>query len=109
MTEFEINKSVAEKAGIKYTTGIDKVYEMVFFSLDSKPEPFEFDPCNKSYDAWKIMLDNGISVTPSGDGKYFAFRVISFGGGSMDYYKNEVATHEKPLVAAMLCFLEINK
>lgn len=109
MTEFEINKAVAEKAGIKYTTGFDKVYEMFFFSPDSQPLPHEFDPCNKSYDAWKIMMDNEISVTPSGDGKYFAFRVISFGGGAMDYYKNEVATHEKPLVAATLCFLEINK
>lgn len=105
LSDFEINVKVAEKAGIKHTTGADKVYKMLFFSPDSQPTPYEFDPCNKPYDAWKIMMDNEISVTPSGDGKYFAFRAISFADGAMDYYKDEVATHENPLRAAMEVFL----
>lgn len=98
MTEFEINKAVAEKAGIKYTTGGDKVYEMFFFSPDSQPIPYEFDPCNKVEQAWKIMLSYGITIVFQ-KGKY-QFATID---GEIEI------KHEKPLVSAMLCFLEINK
>lgn len=80
MTEFEINKAVADKLGVKHVVNGNKVCELVFFSSDDiNPFSYEFDPCNNPRTAWEIMMDNEISVTPSGDGKYFAFRVISFG------------------------------
>lgn len=107
MTEFEINKAVAEKAGIKYTTGIDKVYEMFFFSPDSQPIPYEFDPCNKVEQAWKIMLQYNICVTKDGDG-YEAYLNLSI-DNNWNADARGVYTHEKPLVAAMLCFLEMDK
>lgn len=108
MTEFEINKAVAEKVGIKYTTGFDKVYEMFFFSPDSQPIPHEFDPCNKPHDAWKIMIKHNICVTKGEFNNYDAVHNLEYYTDG-NWIVDTCVSHEKPLVAAMLCFLEINK
>lgn len=79
MTEFEINKAVAKKAGIKNLV--------------------KFDPCNNAQQAWDIMITNHICILDIGD-NYVAFNVK---GKSVDKHKLDV----KPFVAAMLLFLEI--
>lgn len=96
MTEFEINKAVAEKLGVDDDYG-------TFTPLLK----YSFDPCNNVSQAWAIMMKYGISVTPNGDGMYVSFRVASLFEGIINYYENKVIIHKKPLVAAMLVFLEI--
>ena len=65
------------------------------------------DPCNDGQQAWEIMLTNDISIRSWCVGLYFSFRTIFFSNGDMEYYNHETVTNEKPLVAAMICFLEI--
>lgn len=105
MTEFEINKAVAEKLGIQHCTSGGKVYKILSFSPDSQPLPTEFDPCNRASQAWEIMLKYNICVT-QGDGAYEAFGNLYLPSSSSCIYCVS-ASHKKPLVAAMLCLLEI--
>lgn len=109
MTEFEINKAVADKLNIKYVENGNKVCEIVFFSDDCiSPYSCEFDPCNNPSQAWEIMMKYNICVTRGDDGNYDAFQSLYCAGHTTFYYEN-CLTHEKPLVAVCLCFLEINK
>lgn len=86
MTEFEINKKVALKLGYNYT-----YYDNRVFVND-----VIFDPCNFITQAWEIMLKYGITIVFQ-NGKY---QFATFDG--------EIeSNHEKPLIAAMLVFLEI--
>lgn len=92
MTEFEINKAVAKKAGIKNLV--------------------KFDPCNNAQQAWDIMLKSDISITKDGDSNgYIAFKGLWGHRDSFDPDElccNDLfVTNEKPFVAAMLLFLEI--
>lgn len=111
LSDFEINKKVASHyLPCDYNLNDHaKTVEFIRFLGDTAEYRVygKFDPCNNPSDAWKIMMDNEISVTPSGDGKYLAFRVISFGGGAIDYYKDEVSLHENPLRSCMEVFLMI--
>lgn len=88
MTEFEINKAVTEKLGCIYAKS--------------------FDPCNNVEQAWVIMMKYNICVTKELNGEYVAYEGLVVSGvcdADWVYY----ATHEKPLVSAMLCFLEMDK
>lgn len=85
MTEFEINKAVAKKAGIKNLV--------------------KFDPCNNAQQAWEIMLANNICVTKDGDW-YFAMNELYYTSGG-SWVPSSHAVNRKPFVAAMLLFLEI--
>lgn len=85
MTEFEINKAVAHKIGVEDDYG-------TFTPL----KKYSFDPCNNVEQAWEIMMSYGITIVFQG-GKY-QFATID---GEIE------VKHEKPLVAAMLCFLEL--
>lgn len=86
MTEFEINKAVSEKLGYIYTKS--------------------FDPCNNVEQAWKIMMKYNICVTKEPRGNYVAFEgLVIKGVDNADWIYD--TWHSKPLVAAMLCFLEL--
>lgn len=89
MTEFEINKKVAEKLG--FQSEIRESGTWVFNKIW-----IPFDPCNNIEQAWVIMLKYGITIVFQ-NGKY---QFATF-DGEME------STHKKPLVAAMLVFLEI--
>lgn len=85
MTEFEINKAVA------YKLGVDDEYGSF--------EPlarYSFDPCNNPAQGWEIILRYGITIVFQ-KGKY----------GFATYDGEIESDHTKPLVAAMLVFLEI--
>lgn len=86
MTEFEINKAVAKKAGIKNLV--------------------KYDPCNNAQQAWKIMLANDIAIMREGDYFYVLYNVYHCGNG-VHRAKRVSHRNEKPFVAAMLLFLEI--
>lgn len=100
MTEFEINKAVADKLGISHKCDMGTV----IIHGDSGYK--SFDPCNNIGQAWEIMMKYNICVTKEPSGEYIAFEglvVNSVDDADWIYY----TAHEKPLVAAMLCFLEL--
>lgn len=60
LSDFEINKKVAEKInGIK---GVSRTFEDVIIFKDSGVE--KFDPCNNPVDAWKLILEAKLSIHP---------------------------------------------
>lgn len=97
MTEFEINKKVAHKIGVEDDYG-------TFTPL----KKYSFDPCNNIEQAWEIMMKHNICVTRGEFNNYDAVHNLEYytdGNWTID----TCISHEKPLVSAMLCFLEINK
>lgn len=113
MTEYEINKAVAEKLEIMQYMFDGKDSESIIWDVPSNnlyngfvsSRGNLFDPCNDAKDAWKIMLANNISIVEL-IGSYEAYHnliVNSFDDCEYDL----VSMHKKPFVAAMLLFLEI--
>lgn len=97
MTEFEINKAVADKLGIidDYTS---------FKPMYS----YSFDPCNNVEQAWKIMVEYNICVVKNMYENYYdAYIDLNITEYYTEYTSDQ--SHEKPLVSAMLCFLEMDK
>lgn len=111
LSDFEINKRVALAAGLS---------EYMFFDVDescasgpvwtvpsgyyylglksSKGNPF--DPCNKPADAWPIIVENKIGLTPPmHDENWEAITFDKFG------YVNKSEYTANPLRAAMIVFL----
>ncbi|MEX0398429.1 DUF2591 family protein [Providencia rettgeri] len=52
LSDFEINKKVAEKLGLNFKDGV----------IVKNGEWFYFDPCNNPADAMPIIIENGISM-----------------------------------------------
>lgn len=102
MTEFEINKKVAQKLGLEFkcSKSID------YITVCGTP----FDPCNDAEQAWEIMLDNDISITKY-DGDFIALTCLSSRYGHFDTEllccDNNIKVNKKPFVSAMLLFLEV--
>ncbi|MFA1583742.1 phage protein NinX family protein [Proteus mirabilis] len=100
MTEFEINKAVAEKLGLKFKCSKSLGYITVLGTI--------FDPCNNVEQAWEIMMKHNICVTRGDNGLYDAFSDLYCECSTLFDY-DEYVSHEKPLASAMLCFLEMDK
>ena len=101
MTEFEINKAAAKKAGLRHS-----VNELVGVIIADKYRDCYFDPCNNVEQAWEIMLKYNICVTRELDGDYTAFKnLVVCDYECTDWHYDNY--HKKPLVAAMLVFLEL--
>lgn len=104
LSDFEINKKVAEKLGLAY----EVTRYGVVTRMSNKEQWCEFNPCNNVEQAWEIMMKYNICVTKELNGEYVAFEGLVVSGvcdADWVYYE----THEKPLVSAMLCFLGIDK
>lgn len=105
MTEFEINKKVARKLGLGFN--ITHLAGERLVKINSFKTTF--NPCNNVKQAWEIMLKYDISVSKYGS-NFIAFDNIM---SRYDQWDNNnlccenSIEHEKPLVAAMLVFLEI--
>lgn len=99
MTEFEINKKVAEKLGFR--AEIRESGTWIFNKIW-----IPFDPCNEPGQAWEIMTIHNICVTKS-KGKYISFYNLEFENSDDGYVPDIETQNAKPLVAAMLVFLEI--
>ena len=93
LTDAEINKKVAEKLGLAY----EVTRYGVVTRMSNKEQWREFNPCNNVEQAWEIMLKYNIHVTNYGD----RFEAYS------NRWVDDRCSHKKPLVAAMLCFLEL--
>lgn len=109
LTEFEINKAVADKLGVKHVVNGNKVHEIVFSDSDDiNPFSCEFDPCNNQRRAWEIMMKYNICVVKNMYEDYYdAYSDLNITEYYTEYKSHQ--SHEKLLVAAMLCFLELNK
>lgn len=71
MTEFEINKAVAEKLGVDNDYG-------TFTPLLK----YSFDPCNNVEQAWEIMMKYDICITKEGR-KYRAIANMKWDGNEV--------------------------
>lgn len=88
MTEFEINEAVSEKLGYIHTKS--------------------FDPCNNVEQAWEIIMKYNICVVKNMYENYYdAYADLNITEYYTEYTSGQ--SHEKPLVSAMLCFLEMDK
>lgn len=114
MTEFEINKKVAEKLGVtQYLFIAEDVGKLIWNVPSNKicngfvsSKGNLFDPCNNAEQAWEIMMKYNICVTKS-KGKYVSFYNLEFENSDDGYVPDIETQNAKPLVAAMLVFLEI--
>jgi len=107
LTDFEINKLVAEKLG---GTDCEQMHgsrsDYVLFKEDLPYYSIkEADYCNNPSDAWPIILENRIEIHP---------REIIMIGGEMEVWGarqgfddswESLVVNENPLRAAMICFL----
>lgn len=110
MSDFEINKRVAE---IKYPEAEDiPTQDEAWVDNDTECQViievgrhgFKFDQCNNPSDAWKIIVENKISLCLHSDDKkeWFAFNGF-FSLNDMAYsYEHK---SENPLRAAMIVYL----
>lgn len=62
LSDFEINKKVAEKLGLAY----EVTRYGVVTRMSNKEQWREFNPCNNPADAMPIIKDNLISITHDG-------------------------------------------
>lgn len=105
MTEFEINEQVAQRLLLDWNVSTDICGEYVVLVGGEL-----FDPCNNPAQAWDIIYNHDISITR------FANTAVAIRGldSRYDHFdtenlccETEIVINEKPLVAAMLLFLEI--
>lgn len=88
LSDFEINKKVAERLFLKFSD----CYSVIL--VDGEV----FDPCNNPSDAMPIVLDNGISLTAP---------MLSYGEWKASSFRKYYARNINPYRAAMEVFLMI--
>ncbi len=91
LSDFEINKKVAEKLGLAY----EVTRYGVVTRMSNKEQWREFNPCNNPADAMPIIIENGISmvrVNNTWSARQFNNHCIEINGDN--YYR-----------IAMICFL----
>ncbi len=89
LSDFEINKKVAEKLGLNFKDGV----------IVKNGEWFYFDSCNNPADAMPIIIDNGIAIRP-----YKTATPVAFNAEIGEFYGHTVY-NENILRAAMELFL----
>lgn len=93
MSDFEINKAVATALGMD-VSGATEENNMMY--------DYVRDVCNNPSDAWPIMKESLIGVTPDEDGVTMHF----YGDWTaMAHCKNLQFTDKNPLRAAMIVYL----
>ncbi|HGN1931968.1 TPA: phage protein NinX family protein [Providencia rettgeri] len=97
LSDFEINKKVAEK--IHGKGSVSRTFEDVIIFKDTGVE--KFDPCNNPSDAMPIIIENGIAIRP-----YKTATPVSFNAEIGEFYGHAVY-NENILRAAMELFLLI--
>ena len=98
MSDFEINKCVAEAVGMELSSDHSGAYVgVVWRSIGSRPNYGHANYCNNPSDAWPIVLANKIWIQPDmiGDGLWHCY----------DCESEFLSKHKNPLRAAMIVFL----
>lgn len=92
LSDFEINKKVAEKIRLNFKDGV----------IVKNGEWFYFDPCNNPADAMPIIIENNISLrAPTITDRWKAEFIDEYG----NYVGYRRAMNKNPLRAAMELFL----
>lgn len=100
LSDFEINKAVAESLGVKFTQDGLEIYVDVFDEQHGDFFPESLNYCNNPSDAWPIIVENKIDLEFEYDGSCFAR------GFCFKSLKTIGANKEKnPLRAAMIVYL----
>lgn len=103
MSDFEINKEVALSLGIEVVEWNGKIFGGVERKIDNVTSVVSvIDYCNNPSDAWPIMKESLIGVTPDEDGVTMHF----YGDWTARAHcKNLQFTGKNPLRAAMIVYL----
>lgn len=116
MSDFEINKCVAEAAGMELSSDHSGAYVgVVRRSIGSRPNYGHVNYCNNPSDAWTIIVKNKIRISPvmhmsDDNGEYICNGMWEAGtlwGDDGAFYNSKYneASNENPLRAAMIVFL----
>ena len=103
MSDFEINKAVAACVGVEVQEWNGKIFGGVERKIDNVTSVAGvIDYCNNPSDAWPIMKESLIGVTPDEDGVTMHF----YGDWTARAHcKNLQFTDKNPLRAAMIVYL----
>ncbi|HFT1529243.1 TPA: phage protein NinX family protein [Providencia stuartii] len=95
LSDFEINKKVAEKLGLAY----EVTRYGVVTRMSNKEQWREFNPCNNPADAMPIIIENKICMN-------YVDSDIGWGACHFDGEKGELEVYDKNYYrVAMICFL----
>lgn len=103
MSDFEVNKAVSDIVHLNLFQ-LDSNGNGVFVSRSTDKYDFvnivhsNFDPCNNPSDAWPIIVENRITVSPYDDKTQ---------GWSATFDTSFFVDEDNPLRAAMICFLKM--
>jgi hypothetical protein len=96
LTDYKVNVLVAEKLGYKTETHEKSVFVSARHTGDNVQNVVGiYDPCNNPGDAWPVIFDNLIGLTPS------------LSGDIWEADKHYSYRDKNPLRAAMIVFLMI--
>ena len=118
MTNFELNKKLAELLGIeRYVTSKNECMNRFFFKANVL-EVEEFSPCTNWNDIMPIAVELGVSLLPVIDcngGRSYSVGVANFKKGSWDVLEDEEAFlfedyHDtNPQIALTKCCIAVLK
>ncbi|UAX00685.1 phage protein NinX family protein [Proteus terrae] len=95
LSDFEINKKVAEKLGLAY----EVTRYGVVTRMSNKEQWREFNPCNNPADAMPIIIENKIGMN-------FIGNIVGWSASHICESKGELEVYDKNYYrAAMMCFL----
>jgi len=111
MSDFEVNKKVADIEGY-HTLDIGHCHKDVFINIENEDKDYyefdvhKFDPCNNPSDAWPIILENGIGLTPifSCNNRTYSLEKTGAWRAEKSEFSLEIDA-KNPLRAAMIVFL----
>ncbi|AUR99500.1 NinX [Vibrio phage 1.266.O._10N.286.52.F9] len=103
MSDFEINKKVAMELGV--TCFVRSLIDENAVMVD-KGGRVQFDPCNNPSDAWPIIANNKIALTPVGQLAWLSYGWAKWTFNHGFSPRKEVIG-QSPLRAAMICFLKL--
>ncbi len=93
LSDFEINKKVAEKLGLAY----EVTRYGVVTRMSNKEQWREFNPCNNPADAMPIIIENKLTLSPRYDSDEWISESL--------FYHDIYSVNKNPLRAAMEVFL----
>lgn len=110
LTDFEINKAVAENLPYTHVIGDGKYPSISDDAVYVERKAWKYgnteecgvDYCNNPSDAWPIIVENRIDIALDSDGTTTASHYCYAIGDFLGWYNCE-----NPLKAAMICYLMI--
>lgn len=111
MTDFEINMKVAELC-LDYDSISRLPHEGMSVHWGDGANWHTYNPCNNAADAWSIIIENRIAITPdSTAGEWVAFNNFTLYEGDWMFASDPTwhANGTNPLRAAMIVYLQLQE